>query len=260
MEQQSLDVNYLSNLTEEFMDKNAKNLNWNNICSYQKLSEKFMEKHVDKLNWKYVCVFQKLSENFMEKYVDKLDWQSVCLFQNLSEEFMEKHIDKLHWNIISYLYKLKNPIFEKYIRKENNWLYLKEKEKISALTKYYKIIEKDGIKYVECYKKLNKNKNVNVNALNNIKENQFVFDKLNYKYETICDYNPLNTKSNGFECCNDISVICNIDNWTDYKIIKCLLPLDDVCMMCNGNIRSSSLIIIKLYDDCRKFIATTTLK
>jgi hypothetical protein len=226
-------------LSKEFMEKHVDKLDWNNICCCQKLSKEFMEKHADKLNWTNICQFQKLSEEFMVKHADKLDCPIVCQYQKLSEEFMEKHADKLDWHIITYIYKLTNPIFDKYIKKENNWLYLEEKEKIKIIKKMYTIIEKEGIKYVECYKSVRENYSSIYNP------NSFTYDKLNYKYETICNYNTTIENSYGFGCWTVDNAIGFAKNHGlhSHKIIKCLVPLDCVCMLQNGKIRSSVLIV-----------------
>jgi len=155
---------------------------------------------------------------------------------------MEKYIDKLDWNIISYTHKIVNPVFEKYVKKENNWLYLEEKNKIEKIEKYYTIIEKEGEKYVECYKLVQNNYEAIYKNL------FFVYDKLNYKYETICDYNDKsnNHYNHGFECWTKTNIIESVD-WSikNYKLIKCLVPLHSICMLENGQIRSSELFVIE---------------
>ena len=39
---------------------------------YQKLSEEFIEKHADEVNWNNISKYQKLSEEFIERYTDIL--------------------------------------------------------------------------------------------------------------------------------------------------------------------------------------------
>jgi hypothetical protein len=199
-----------------------------------------MEKHFDKLTWFSIYIYQKMSDQFIQKYIDKLDLNEICKYQKLSEEFMEKYIDHLNWEHISYRYKLVNPIFAKYIKKENNWLHMKEDEKINKIKNFYKIIETDGKKYIECYKSVKEDCSSIFNNLS------YTYDKLNYKYETLCDYNEMDGCSNGFGCWT----IKNVENYAfqehleNFKVLKCLVPLDSICMTPNGKIRSSVLIVV----------------
>jgi hypothetical protein len=235
-------------LSEQFMDKYSDKLNWDYLCKYQTLSEQFMDKYSNKLNWNCVCKYQTLSEQFMDKYSNKLNWDCVCKCQKLSEEFMEKYIDKLDWNTVSYKYKFKNKLFEKYVKKEHNWIYMDEKLKIEKIKKYYKIKEKNGIKYVECY----------IQVGEDYSDSYRVYDKLNYEYKTDCDYNELTLchelhdtftgfSSNSFEF---IKFIKKLPLSEKYKIIKCLVPIDSMCMTSYGygddQIRSSILIVTEV--------------
>lgn len=63
------------------------------ISKHQTLSESFMRKYAKKLNWKKLCEYQKLSENFIEDHIDEVDMDLIFEFQVLSNEFNQVHMD-----------------------------------------------------------------------------------------------------------------------------------------------------------------------
>ena len=103
-----LDIQYLwtcissnQKLSESFIDRHSKEVDWYFISIYQKLSEEFIEKHSKKVNWNMISQYQKLSEEFIEKYSDKICWESVSIYQKLSESFIERHSDKVNLIYVS---------------------------------------------------------------------------------------------------------------------------------------------------------------
>jgi hypothetical protein len=173
----------------------------------------------------------------MTKFSDKLIWSYVCEYQKLSEEFITNFCDKIDWDILSYSNKVSLNL-DTCIKKENNWLYMSEKEKEKRVCKIYKIEEMEGKKYVECYKA------VNENYSSIYSKNLFTYDKLNEEYETACDYNELIENSNGFGCWTIEKAKEFGKNTFNFKLIKCIVPLDSICMLENGKIRSCKLIVI----------------
>jgi hypothetical protein len=148
----------------------------------------------------------------------------------------------MDWNIISYRHCFRNNLFENNIVKKNNWLYMKEKEKLEKIKKFYKVEEREGVKYIECYKSVRED----YSSIHN--KNLFKYDNFNYEYETVCDYNTNIEHSNGFGCwtiweARNYAYENDINN---YKLIKCSIPLNSVCMLSTGKIRSSILIVKKL--------------
>jgi hypothetical protein len=176
----------------------------------------------------------------MTNFSDKLDWVYVCQYQKLSEEFMTNFSDKLYWGYLSYTNKVSSN-FDKFVLKENNWLYISEEKKEKKVCEIYKIEEIEGKKYVECYKA------VNEDYSSIYKKNSFTYDKLNEEYETVCNYNELIHNSNGFGCwtIEKAKEYGNIYGNIHFKLIKCIVPLDSICMLENGKIRSCKLIVIE---------------
>ena len=102
------------NLTEEFIEQHADEIDWYYISIYQKLSEKFIEKHVEEVYWYLVSIYQKLSEEFIERHAGEVDWNRISMYQKLSEKFIEKHADKVNWYCISKYQKLSEKFIEKH--------------------------------------------------------------------------------------------------------------------------------------------------
>ena len=117
-------------LPEEFIEKYADDVDWENISIYQKLSETFIEKHSDEIDWEYISTYQKLSEKFIEKHSDEVDWQGVSYRQKLSENFIGKHIDDVDWLGIYKYQKLSEGFIEKYAGKVI-WHYASMYQKLS---------------------------------------------------------------------------------------------------------------------------------
>jgi hypothetical protein len=87
-------------LTEEFINKHPDKLNMNLISEIQKLSEKFMDYHKLKLNWTRLSYHQIMSEDFIHEHADFVDWDKISIKQNICEDFANKHADKI--NFIGY--------------------------------------------------------------------------------------------------------------------------------------------------------------
>jgi hypothetical protein len=65
------------------------------ISQRQKLSENFIAKFSRKVNWTYISKCQKLSEKFMKRYKFMIDWYWISRCQKLSEEFIKKYKKKI---------------------------------------------------------------------------------------------------------------------------------------------------------------------
>lgn len=68
---------------------------WINICLLQKLSEQFIKKHIKNIDWACISACQKLSEDFIIEYKDKVDWGGLSINQNfnLSDDFIRQYRD-----------------------------------------------------------------------------------------------------------------------------------------------------------------------
>jgi len=96
------EVSMHSKLSENFIRKHDKDVNWDKISEWQRdLSEKFIREYSDKVDWKAISQYQKLSESFMIEFADKVDWFYVSKSQKLSERFMHRFQNELDWGRLS---------------------------------------------------------------------------------------------------------------------------------------------------------------
>lgn len=73
---------------------------WGYISSERKLSNKFIYKYRKKLNWCSVCTHQVLDEYFIEKCMFFSNMFNISKYQKLSKNFISKHASCLPWNIL----------------------------------------------------------------------------------------------------------------------------------------------------------------
>jgi len=64
------------------------------LSKYQVLSENFIEKNEHNVDWDLISVYQRLSEEFIYKYRRKLNWEYISRYQNLQPIFISKHYSK----------------------------------------------------------------------------------------------------------------------------------------------------------------------
>ena len=50
---------------------------WKMISRFQDLSEEFIERHADEVDWFWISEDQKLSEDFIERHADEVDWSLI---------------------------------------------------------------------------------------------------------------------------------------------------------------------------------------
>ena len=231
-------ISQYQKLREQFISESGF---WDHISRYQKLSEQFIREFKDKVNWFYISIYQKLSEQFIEEFKDKFEWYYVSSYQKLSERLIIEFKDKVNWNYVSYTMKITDPILQQYIKKENNWIYLDDIEKETIVQKYYQITNIDGKRYVYCFKAVRLD-------YGGLCDTQFVYDKLNEIYETICDYNYSKEDSFGFVCwTHDTMIKYGKLSSQEYRIIKVMVPFDNICVIkSNGKIRSSQMTVVEL--------------
>ena len=56
----------------DYMDKNKEKLDWDSLCTHQKMSEGFIINHDSYVNWYFIFRFQELSDKFKKIYRWKL--------------------------------------------------------------------------------------------------------------------------------------------------------------------------------------------
>lgn len=184
-------------------------------------------------------------DKFLNKYSGTLNWNYVVRHFQLSDEFIDLFYDNLDWNILSYTQKLSNYLYNKYNKNINfkkNWLYISNEHKLSQINKIYKTLKLCDAHFVVCYKAIKSN-------LRSIHDDRFVYDKLYKCYETVCDYNEDNKNSNGFGFWTYQNVINFVFDSAlkEYRILKCLVPIECLCYVPFSNkLRSSKFMILKI--------------
>ena|SRR3990167_7086391 len=114
-----VDWNYVSHnlsLSEDFIEKHAKDVNWSWISLNFGLGEAFFEKHIKNVDWHTLSLNSSLSEAFFEEHVNDVNWDYFSANRSLSEAFVEKYseIGKINWNILNTT-RLSEKFVEKYL-------------------------------------------------------------------------------------------------------------------------------------------------
>ena len=94
-------------LSEEFLDNFVVNLDlrnlrfdvkikreWSLICYHQNLSEEFIRKHYKDIDWVAISVSQNLSKEFMIEFGNKLSCNDLIIYQKNIDEDVIKIIGK----------------------------------------------------------------------------------------------------------------------------------------------------------------------
>jgi hypothetical protein len=99
-------VSYISrrpHLSEAFMIRHARKLNWFIITSEQPLTEAFMTENERWILWSQVAWSQlKISENFISDNIYRLNLDAIIIKRKLSPEFISQHIGLIHWKDWTY--------------------------------------------------------------------------------------------------------------------------------------------------------------
>lgn len=222
----------------DFFDKLDKNM----LAKYQILPEEIIRKYADAFDWTEITKYQILSQDFIREFREKINWVEAPKFQKMDEKFIMEFAHKINLENISYIIKITDPALQASINKTNNWLYMDDEYKEKKIEKYYKIIEIDGKKWVQCYKSVR-------NDYSSIFcKKKYKYDSVGKLYECVCDYNASKTNSFGFGCWT-LSEAVNHGKITigdKYKLLRVHVPIDSICMLKHGKIRSSKMIVVDL--------------
>ena len=95
-------------ISDEFVEENAKWINWDFLCSYQPLSTKLIEKHHLNINFDKLISRQKVSQKILLKFREQIKVDTLTEYQPLSEKFIERYHDLfcMYWANIVYYQKL----------------------------------------------------------------------------------------------------------------------------------------------------------
>lgn len=87
-------------LSDDILDANARNMDFNKYAKSRQLSKAIIEKHVDILNISSIEIYQKLDETFIRKHKDKFNWANISQYQKLSESFIVEFASIVRWDKI----------------------------------------------------------------------------------------------------------------------------------------------------------------
>lgn len=251
---------------KDFFNKIKNLIDWKLLSTSSKLNENFIRKYQDKICWNSLKYNTNIiyTEDFILDFADLLDVTNIVIIQNLSVDFIKKVKDYIDWTIFEKYYYLNEnfiEIFIDYLNIENvlrrmnfsnefidkhksivGSYVLNENEKMKQVLNHgYTIIGRNKEKWIECYKA------VRQNYASIFAYTKYVYDKLDYIYETQCNYCILEENSHGFGCWTREDAIWYAKgSYKEYRLIKVIIPLKETCILENGKLRSSKLIVIDL--------------
>ncbi len=217
---------------------------WDNISRYQNLTKKFIDVNYFFLNWDIVFEHQQIDEKIIEGYSKYINYMITY----------SKYINyKL---VINYKLLSKNTEICDMLCKFIDWRDIDIGIKKRYVEKYYETFDVNGKIWIKCYKSVKKDyssiysgKKWTDVIMNKPDEHiNFIYDKINMQYNTSCDFDPTKANSFGFGCWTYemASKYAESNKIKDYKIIDVIVPLESSCMIDDGKLRSSEMIIVKI--------------
>lgn len=82
-------------ITNEYINKNWKDLDFSWISQHIKLSEDMIHGYKNQLDWAKLSQYQNLSEYIIIKYANKVNWFNISQYQKLSKVFIIEWNEKL---------------------------------------------------------------------------------------------------------------------------------------------------------------------
>lgn len=71
------------------------------IAGSQKLSEEFIERYADRVNWEEVFIYQEISYKFESKHESRVCFDAMSKEYNLNLTTLKRYEERLNWDIIS---------------------------------------------------------------------------------------------------------------------------------------------------------------
>ena len=88
-------------LSSDWLRQHKDQLNWTQVCRYQKLEQSFIEQMDQYVNWIAVSKWQlKLSEDFIRRNWDKLNKPLLSRHITFSQSFLREFKDVIDWELI----------------------------------------------------------------------------------------------------------------------------------------------------------------
>ena len=88
-------------LSSDWLREHKDQLDWTQVCRFQKLEQSFIEQMDQYVNWIAVSKWQlRLSQDFIRRNWDKLNKPLLIRHTTFSESFLREFKDKLDWELI----------------------------------------------------------------------------------------------------------------------------------------------------------------
>jgi hypothetical protein len=241
-------------LEENYITALSSSVNWDLISQYQVLSEEFIDTHNISVNWNKIIQFQDLSESFTTTYPEYKSVILECFKRSDGKPIISfckliaatKYISSGKTDILSIIDNSSSgSSMLNILDRDHNWLYINSTTKENRVNKFYTVvtISSSSAKWVECYKA------VNYDYTNIYKGgDSFLYNRLDKVYKTECNFMDTVNNAQGFSCwtLDNVKLFATSIHIYEYKIIKVMVPLEAMCMLSNGKIRASQMIIMEL--------------
>lgn len=228
-------VNFSENVIRQFFDS----FNAGSLWQLYPFSEQFLYDFRDSCDFKVISTFQTLSTSFRDYFRLKLDWSALCQCQVFDDTYTNSRLNDIQWSTLSYNYKPTDQnLIDTYILPsgfdQNNWLYLDQSAKESALSGKFTITSNN----IECYILTDAN-----NVLQTYNRRFTV--ALNGTITTVNSYNSLLLTQAPGIVCDTLANVNAIKKPTD-KVYRVWSPLDSSVLLSNDQVRSGSITIKQL--------------
>ena len=101
MQQPELPAQKIKVMTEEYMEEHLDELNWDEVCLYQKLSVDFIKKHIKHIDFNKLSVNPFITFEILDTFSNKISWASISINgKGLSESMMYNYRNKLEWTLV----------------------------------------------------------------------------------------------------------------------------------------------------------------
>lgn len=201
--------------------------------------------------WNNISRYQKLTKNFIDEYKNFLNWNIIFEHQQIDEKFIKTYNSYINYTSLGKNKKIADDVLCKFV----NWRNIDIDIKKRYVEKYYETFDMDGKIWIKCYKSVKNDyssihcgkKWVDVITNKTNKHIDFIYDKINVPYITSCNFDPKEENSFGFGCWTYemASKYAEDNKIKDYKIINVIIPLESSCMIFDGKLRSSEMVIVK---------------
>lgn len=126
-------------LDEDYINKNAQDLNWSLVLKNNLLSDKTLENNFIHLDFDMVSSYQSPGKNFLEKHLDQFNTYRLIRNKNIPDQFFFDHLDYFQMSELIEIRRLeKETIYD-------NWYLLRTciiHDETSLVNKYFSFLSK----------------------------------------------------------------------------------------------------------------------